>query len=37
VVAYYKSRNYHRIAGEASMQDVTARVLEALTAMVEAA
>lgn len=37
VVAYYKSRDYHRINGDASMQDVTARVLEALAAMVQAA
>lgn len=34
VVAYYRLRNYHRIDGDASMQDVTARVLEALTAIV---
>lgn len=32
VVAHYQSRNYHRINGSASMQDVTAQVLEALTA-----
>ncbi len=32
VVAHYKLRDYHRIEGNGSMQDVTARVLEALTA-----
>lgn len=37
VVAYYKLRDYHRIEGDGSMQDVTARVLEALTVMVPAA
>lgn len=38
VVAFYRSRDYHRIDGDASMQDVTARVLEALaTTMVQAA
>lgn len=37
VVSYYKLRDYHRIDGSASMTDVTARVLEALTAMVPAA
>jgi len=31
VVAYYKSRDYHRIDGSMSMQEVTAQVLEALT------
>jgi adenylate kinase len=33
VVAFYKSRDYHRIEGDGSMQEVTARVLEALTVM----
>ena len=37
VVAYYKGRHYHRIDGDGSMQDVTARVLEVLTVMVRAA
>jgi adenylate kinase len=31
VVAYYRARDYHHIDGSASMQDVTAQVLEALT------
>lgn len=36
VVAFYKSRDYHCIAGDAGMQEVTARVLEAMTALVPA-
>ncbi len=34
VVAFYKTRDYHRINGQGSRQEVTARVLEALTALV---
>ena len=37
VVAFYKSRDYHRVNGDAGMQEVTARVLEAMTAMAPAA
>lgn len=37
VVAFYKSRDYHRIDGAASMQTVTARVLDAMSALVPAA
>ena len=37
VVAFYNTRDYRRVDGDASMQVVTARVLEALTAMVQAA
>ena len=31
VVAFYSSRDYYRVDGQGSMQDVTARVLDALT------
>ncbi|HEY3739819.1 MAG TPA: nucleoside monophosphate kinase [Bryobacteraceae bacterium] len=34
VVAHYQARNYHRINGNTSMHEVTAQVLEALTAVV---
>jgi adenylate kinase len=37
VVAFYKTRDYRRVDGNASMQDVTARVLEALAVMAPAA
>jgi hypothetical protein len=33
-VAHYQARNYHRINGNTSMHEVTAQVLEALTAVV---
>jgi len=33
VIAFYKSRDYRRVDGNAPMQEVTARVLEALAAM----
>ena len=37
VVAFYRSRDYHRINGDAGVQDVTARVLEAMTVLASAA